>query len=190
MPIKVLNIRITEYLLAVMKSIEQIETERMIGRRFSTSDFDDLYRMLTDPEVTKTLGGIKTRQETEQALQRTIAHWDEHGFGMWMFYDKATGRFAGRGGFRKLELEGKAETEIAYALMSEFWGKGYATEMALVSKKVAFETLDLPDLVCFTMTTNNASKNVMQKIGFVYERTGEHANLPHVFYRLKNTHKL
>jgi RimJ/RimL family protein N-acetyltransferase len=37
--------------------------------------------------------------------------------------------------------------------------------------------------VAVTLTTNTASRRVMEKLGMNYERDIEHAGLPHVLYR-------
>jgi [ribosomal protein S5]-alanine N-acetyltransferase len=69
-------------------------------------------------------------------------------------------------------------------LMSEFWGRGLATELARESLRVAFDVVGVDSMVSFTLPTNRASQRVMEKVGFVYERDGVWADLPHVFYRL------
>jgi RimJ/RimL family protein N-acetyltransferase len=50
---------------------------------------------------------------------------------------------------------------------------------------VAFENLGMSDLVAFTLPINQASRRVMEKIGFSFERDIVHAGLPHVLYRIK-----
>ena len=40
------------------------------------------------------------------------------------------------------------------------------------------------DIVSFALPTNRASRRVMEKVGFKYERDILHLNLPHVLYRL------
>ena len=61
------------------------------------------------------------------------------------------------------------------------------SEMAAEAVRVAFEELGLPDLVSFTLHDNHASRRVMERLGFSYERDVEHAGLPHVLYRLSST---
>jgi ribosomal-protein-alanine N-acetyltransferase len=79
---------------------------------------------------------------------------------------------------------GNDEVELAYALMTEYWGQGLATEMVEAILAVVFEKLDITNLVCFALTTNRASQRVMEKAGFEYERDVVHAGLPHVLYRI------
>ena len=50
--------------------------------------------------------------------------------------------------------------------------------------KIGFEIFKLREVVCFTLTSNQASQRVMEKLGFKYEREIMRANLPHLFYRL------
>jgi RimJ/RimL family protein N-acetyltransferase len=167
-----------------MQLIETFHTNRLIADRLRLDDYADLCRMHQDSKVMATLAGTRSDDWTQQFLHREVTHWEHHGFGLWMFRDKINGQFVGRGGLRNTHVGGNDEIELAYSLMSEFWGKGLATEMAEASLKVGFEQLGLADVVCFTMTTNRASQRVMEKVGFKYERDIVHADLPHVFYRI------
>ena len=53
---------------------------------------------------------------------------------------------------------------------------------------IAFGPLGSPDLVAFTLPYNGASRRVMEKLGFVYEKTApSKVSGDHVLYRLMNT---
>ena len=174
-----------------MQSIETFHTERLIAERLHAEHFVELRRMHRDPRVMATLapagapnGGVLSDEETRRFLRRHLDHWDRHGYGLWVFRDEADGQFVGRAGLHSTNAGGREEVEVAYALMSEYWGRGLATEMAEGILAVAFEHLHMTEVVCFTLTTNRASQRVMEKAGFEYERDVVHAGLPHVFYRL------
>jgi hypothetical protein len=47
-----------------------------------------------------------------------------------------------------------------------------------------FQDLDLAELVALTLPHNAASRGVMEKVGFTYDRDIVHAGLAHVLYRL------
>lgn len=173
-----------------MDHVEGFSTDRLTGERLRAEHLEDLCRLHRDPRVMATLSADGTvprdvDSQTEKALARNLEHWERHGFGLWLFRDKQDGRFVGRGGLRRITLDEREEVELAYALGSEFWGRGLATEIALASVAIGFERLDLDDLVCFTLTTNLASQRVMQKAGFRYERDMVHVGLRHVLYRLR-----
>lgn len=163
--------------------IEELRSARLALRRISDCDFDDMVRMHRDTRVMATLGGVRTAAQTRDVLASLVAHWDAHGFGVWTLREPATGRFVGRAGLRLLEVLGRPELELLYALMPEHWGRGLATEAAAVGIRVAFDELQRDDVVAFTMETNQASRRVMEKLGFRFERPFERVGLPHVLYR-------
>jgi RimJ/RimL family protein N-acetyltransferase len=159
-------------------------TPRLIARRLADTDFDVLCAMHRDPDVMARLWGLRADERTRAYLAENLAHWAEHGFGLWTFHDRNTGAFVGRGGLRHAILEGRSEVEIAYALMREAWGKGFATEIATACIDVAFHQLALRDLVAFTYPDHAASRRVMEKVGFQYERDIKYHDERHVLYRL------
>ena len=164
-------------------SVETFETARLHAERLRASHFDEVQRMHSDARVMATLGGIRGEDQTRALIRANDEHWQQYGYGLWVFRDK-TSAFAGRGGLRHLHVAGGAEIEVAYALVADLWNRGLATEMALAVVRLAFEELGIDTLVCFTLPTNHASRRVMEKAGFRYERDVVHAGLPHVLYRL------
>jgi RimJ/RimL family protein N-acetyltransferase len=157
----------------------------MVAARLDETDLSELCRMHQDAQVMATLGGPRSDERTRQFLRTNLGHWDDHGFGLWVF--RAASKFVGRGGLRHVRIGGQDEVELAFALMPEFWGCGLATEMARALLTIAFEQLALAQLVAFTITTNQASRRVMEKVGFTSERELVHAGLPHVLYRITRT---
>ena len=170
-----------------METINSFHTDRLVATRLDETDLSELCRMHRDANVMATLGGPRSDERTREFLRTNLNHWDDHGFGLWMFRDASKRTFVGRGGLRHVRIGGQDEVELAYALMPELWGCGLATEMARALSRIGFEQLALADLVAFTITTNQASRRVMEKVGFTFERELVHAGLPHVLYRLTRT---
>jgi len=167
-----------------MQRLGDLLTERLLLERLRATHADDLGRLHRDERVMATLGGVRPEAETLRVLAECEQHWEQHGFGLWAVREKATGTFAGRGGLKHTHVGGHDEVEVAYAFLPQYWGQGLATELAAASVRAGFDVLRLPDLVCFTLTTNRASQRVMEKVNFRYERDVLHAGLPHVLYRL------
>ncbi|MFO0809949.1 MAG: GNAT family N-acetyltransferase [Gemmataceae bacterium] len=170
-----------------MNPLEEVLTPRMRLTRPTDADRPDLARFHADPRVMATLNGVRGPDESRAIFDRMAAHWLPNNFGWWIARDRATGAFLGRGGLRLMLLDGVPEVEIGYGFMADVWNRGLATELARESIRIGFESLKVPSLVCFTMPTNLASRRVMEKVGFTYERDGTWAALPHVFYRLTRT---
>jgi ribosomal-protein-alanine N-acetyltransferase len=133
-------------------------------------DADDLHRRHTDPQVMATLGGTRTHEESQRVLDAQLANWAADGFGYWLARNRFTGHFVGRGGLRRVLIEARAEVEVGYAFLPEYWGIGLATELAQESVRVGFVELALQDLVCFTPPNTRGSQRVISHTGFQQER--------------------
>ena len=72
-------------------------TERLALRRMTHDDLDWLATLYSDEEVTRYLGGLKTRDQVEDMLRtRVIEYYDTHpGLGMWMTVERASGQGVG-----------------------------------------------------------------------------------------------
>jgi [ribosomal protein S5]-alanine N-acetyltransferase len=166
-----------------MTAIDALQTERLIAEPIASRHLAKLCRMHRDARVMATLGGCRSDEVSARFLDKSIEHWQAHGYGLWMIYDRATGGFVGRAGLRQVEIADRLEVELAYALMAEFWGCGLATELGRAVLDLGQARLGLADIVAFTLVTNRASQNVMKKLGMRYERNFMHENEPHMLYR-------
>lgn len=168
-----------------MKSLKNFGTHRLAARYLGDEDFTELCLMHSNPSVMATLGGVRSDDETIRFMREKMAHWQSYGFGYWIFREKISGRFVGRGGIQHIDVGGNQEIEIGYSVVTDYWGQGMATEMAESLVAISFEQLAQTEIVCFTLSNNLPSQRVMQKVGFVFERAIIHEDEPHVLYRLK-----
>jgi ribosomal-protein-alanine N-acetyltransferase len=168
--------------------MHQLNTPRLVGTPAGPADFADIRRIHTDPRVMATLsadGKTFTEEQSRAFLERAAQHWKSHRFGLWIFRDRSDDDFVGYGGIKHAEVEGRDEIELAYAITSDHWGKGLATEISIAALKQGFDAMHLPRIVAFTLPHNQASRRVMEHCGFTFQRNIIHANLPHVLYALE-----
>jgi [ribosomal protein S5]-alanine N-acetyltransferase len=168
--------------------VHQLNTRRLKAAAAGPDAFTDIRRLHTDPRVMATLSadGKTFSEEWSRAfLEIAAEHWKSHGFGLWFFREKAGGDFVGYTGIMHTTLEGRDQIELAYAIRSDHWRKGFATEASLAVLKLGFDTMHLERVVAFTLPHNQASRRVMENCGFTYQRDIIHANLPHVLYALE-----
>jgi ribosomal-protein-alanine N-acetyltransferase len=168
-----------------MPTPETFETHRLKAERLSPDNTPFLHELHADIHVMATLGGVRSESRNQAWIEEKQQHWDKHGFGLYVFFD-VTGNFVGRGGLHHIEIEGKADVELYYAIAHDKWGQGYATELSQGILKIGFASLKLRSIIAFTLQTNLASQRVMQKIGMTYERDFTHYGSPHTFYRLSS----
>jgi len=167
----------------------QLKTPRLIGTASQPGDFADIRRLHSDSRVMATLsadGNVFSEDQTRDFLKRAAEHWKHHGFGLWTFRAQDTGDFLGYGGIKHAEVEGRDQIELAYAIASDHWGKGFATEISIAVLKLGFDAMHLERIVAFTLPHNRASRAVMENCGFIYQRDIMHAGLRHVLYTLES----
>lgn len=94
-------------------------TQRLIAEKLREDHLADLVALHLDPEVSRYLGGVRLAEVTKAYLATNMAHWDQHGFGLWALRT-SDGAFAGRAGIRHILVDGIDEIEIAYTFKCEF----------------------------------------------------------------------
>ncbi|HWC87685.1 MAG TPA: GNAT family N-acetyltransferase [Solirubrobacteraceae bacterium] len=169
-----------------MSHVDRIETARMVAERLRPCHQDEHAVLLGDVRVARTLWpgqGPPSEAQLLYSLSDKLDHWDRYGFGLWLLRDRATGEVVGRGGLQHTRADDMGEVEAGWAIAPERWGHGLATELALACVEVGFSTLELEEIIALALPTNLASRRVMEKTGFVYERDIVYRDLDHVLYR-------
>jgi RimJ/RimL family protein N-acetyltransferase len=148
-----------------------LTTERLGLRRLTPDDFEMIVRAYSDPEVTRFLGGIKSREQTADLFRtRILDYYDRNpGFGVWATIERATGVCVGMHVLN--HIQGEPDIQVGFIMWKEAWGRGFATEGGRALLRYGFVTCGLPRIVGITDLDNVASQRVLQKIGL--ERRGE-----------------
>ncbi|GDY31061.1 GNAT family N-acetyltransferase [Gandjariella thermophila] len=154
-----------------------VETERLVLRRFTEADVDDLAALHGDPAVMRFVDDGRpvprsvVEQETLPAILREYAELPA-GLGCWAAVEKSTGTFIGWFSLRPASSIGlSGGIELGYRLRPAAWGRGYATEGARALVRRAFDELGLDRVVATTMTVNTASRRVLENAGLTLVRT-------------------
>jgi RimJ/RimL family protein N-acetyltransferase len=150
-----------------------LQTHRLILRRFTDDDLDDLVALNADPVVTHFINGGRPipREEIQADLTATLRRYERgDGYGLWAVIEKASGEFLGWFHLRPSRGGPPDEPELGYRLRRSAWGHGYGTEgsRALIDK--AFRELGARRVYASTMTINIASRRVMMKAGLRFVR--------------------
>jgi len=163
-----------------------LETERLMLRRLTMDDLDDLFALYHSPDVRKYYSeGIPSYAETKQELEWMVnTFYAKYGFGMWATIYKETGKFIGRCGLTPMDIEGQEEIEVGYMLAKEYWGQGLATEAAKAILKYGFDQVGLARLICVVNPDNQASSKVALKIGMTLEIDGDVNGEPTLLYSI------
>lgn len=158
-----------------------LETDRLLLRRFTADDVDNLVDLDADPEVMRYLtGGASTPRQVvrDEIMPRLLSYYDQsEEFGFWAAVEKATGEFVGWFHFRPHPEGNRSDgtvrdgVELGYRLRRSAWGKGYATEGSRALIDRGFTEGGVERVYAETMAVNTGSRRVMDKAGLRYVRT-------------------
>ena len=156
-----------------------LESERLILRRFTQDDVDNLFELDSNPEVMRFVGGKSTPREAvvTQFLPAYLDYYrrgDRYGF--WAAIEKSSGDFLGWFHFRPLEAAEPNEAELGFRLHTAAWGRGYATEGSLALVNKGFRELGVETVVASCFAANVASRRVLEKAGLTLIRTYDHSS--------------
>jgi RimJ/RimL family protein N-acetyltransferase len=171
-------------------------TPRLLLRHWRDEDRAPFAEMGADAEVMEHFPAPLSPAESDDFVDRIGALLERRGWGLWAVEELATGRFLG---FTGLNVPGfdapfLPATEIGWRLRRDAWGRGFASEAARGVLAVAFDDLELDELVSFTAASNVRSQGVMRRIGMTTDPAEDfdHPGIaegspvrPHVLYRLR-----
>lgn len=109
-------------------------------------------------------------EQTRALLGRMITHQQKHGFCFWAMVEKESDQLIGSCGMG-YQLDGGLPIEFGYTLARAYWGRGLATEAADAALRYVFENLPVTEIAASVDSRNVASQRVLEKIGFVFQRT-------------------
>ena len=154
------------------------ESERLSYRPIETSDIALWTPFFENEETLRHVGMLsgkyKAMTNTERAsawLERQMERQKIELLGQLAVLEKATGTFMGVGGIILRQEEGvDGEWEIAYSLLPEARGKGYATELARYFRDWAFQYTRKSSVISMVHINNKASQRVTEKNGMQIDR--------------------
>ncbi len=155
-----------------MKKI--LETERLILREYTPSDFDSLYEILSDAETMKHYPKPYDKSGAERWLSWSLDNYKKYGFGLWAIEIKATAEFIGDCGITMQNIDGDILPEIGYHINKKFWHQGYAKEAARAVRDCFFVNNSFHSVYSYMTHTNIASYSTAASVGL--ERIKEYVD--------------
>lgn len=167
-----------------------LETERLILRKMTQSDYNDLCKILQDEEVMYAYEGAFTDQEVKDWIDRQINRYQEDGFGLYAVILKENGKLIGQCGLTMQDIPNDRVVEVGYLFQKKYWHKGYATEAAKACKEYAFNVLKVKEIFSIIRDTNLASQNVAKRNGMTcvatFTKHYRGIDMPHYLFSVKN----
>jgi ribosomal-protein-alanine N-acetyltransferase len=154
----------------VFSNLPALETQRLLLRKMSLDDANDLFEYASDPEVSRhtTWEAHQTIEDSHAFLGSVVELYKRHQVASWGVVHKQDAKFIGTCGFVEW-LPHHARAEIAYALSRSYWGQGYMTEAVRRVVDFGFRVMALHRIEARCEVENIGSARVMEKTGMIFE---------------------
>ncbi|MEV6192927.1 GNAT family N-acetyltransferase [Streptomyces sp. NPDC051920] len=156
----------------------EIRTPRLLLRRWYDDDLAPMADINADPDVMRWIddGSVRDLEATAEEMERWEDEWDEEGFGIFAVELLASGELAGFAGLSVPEFlpEVLPAVAISWRFGAQFWGQGYASEAAHATLEFALQDRGLDRVISIDRVGNQASLNVVRKLGMEPERETTH----------------
>jgi [ribosomal protein S5]-alanine N-acetyltransferase len=166
-----------------------LQTERLALRDYVASDWRDVVRLHTDPDVVRYLvDAVPTTPLATGAFINVIKkiRADSPAFGIWRTATRADDVFIGN--FSLMPLEGTDDIEIGARLLKKAWGGGYSIECGLALLEYAFNELKLPRVVSMCHPDNRAAAQSLIALGFSRDGIAHHYQRDLPFFVITSQH--
>jgi [ribosomal protein S5]-alanine N-acetyltransferase len=148
----------------------ELETARLTLRRLSFDDAPFLIELLNQPSFIANIGdrGVRDVADAHRYLREgPLLMYERFGFGLWHLSQKIDGAAVGLCGLLKRDT--LPDVDVGYALLPEFWGRGYAIEAVNSTLRHAAVKFGLRRVLAVVSAGNDASIRVLEKAGMSLE---------------------
>lgn len=153
---------------ARLPDMPTLETERLILRKLTMDDAEDVFAYASDPEMTHFVPweAHQSIEDSREFLRRTIAAYDEGTPATWALVLRVSGRVIGG---ISLRIINEWRAELGYVVGREHWGQGLMTEAAARVIRCGFDDYRLYRIEALCDVDHIGSARVMEKCGMQFE---------------------
>jgi len=152
--------------------ITELHTQRLYLRQMKASDSLSMFKIWSDPDVTKfmNISNFTDENQAKDMIQFLNELAQNNKAIRFTIIEKESNHIIGSCGYNSLDFE-NSKTEIGYDISKTFWGKGYAPEAISSLLDYAFTHLKLYRVEAKVEPANVNSIKVLEKLNFTFEGT-------------------
>ncbi len=148
-------------------------SSRLSYRKLNNTDFDFFYKLFSDQNVMKYayLDAFSSKEEAKDAFEKKLVMQEDDNEGIqYIVTLKNDHDIVGIVDYEVLLKNYLGGIyEIGYFIQSDYWGKGYATEMGKALINFLFNNDNVHKIVASCHEENLASESIMKKLGMSQE---------------------
>jgi [ribosomal protein S5]-alanine N-acetyltransferase len=153
------------------KGTIEIETQRLILRRFTRDDSDSMFNnWASDGDISKYMRWQQHEniEDTKSIIKQWLLDYNRASFYIWAITLKESDEPIGSIGLFVIN-ENDLCGDVGYSLGKKYWGQGITTEALRGVLGFAFENIGFNRIETYHSINNPASGKVMQKSGMIFE---------------------
>ncbi len=154
----------------IIGDLPRLETRRLILRKLTADDADDIFVYASDPEVTRYLvwEPHRTISDSRDFVRAALARYEAGIVAPWGIELKGARRLVGTCDYISLSVD-HARAEIGYAISRTYWGRGLMTEAVRKIIAYGFDIKKFNRIQAVCEVPNVASARVLEKAGMTFE---------------------
>ena len=149
----------------------RMETERLLLREIHEDDVDAIFSCwMQDEDVSRYMWWKASDDinDAKEFVDFELGNLENDQWNRWIIESKENQEIIGT--CLIFFDEDTHHWDISYNLGKRFWGMGYVTEAMKKVMAYAVESMDVSEIITTYAVENPASGNVLQKLGFQYEK--------------------
>lgn len=148
------------------------ETQHTLIREMRVEDLPAMYELYEEQDVRQWVEPLYSYEEEAEFTRAYIKNmYGLYGYGLWLVFDRQTGKLIGRAGISNRVINGEECQELGYIIRGERQRQGLGYEVSSAILQYAKEKLMLPGMYLCAKRSNKASIALAEKLGF--EKWGE-----------------
>ena len=146
----------------------QLQTDGLLLRQLRSSDADGVYRMFSDPQVTRfyDLDTFDDPRQAQELIEQFTQRFDRRIGLRWAIASAGEPDvLLGTCGYN-IWIQPSRRAVLGFDLLRSHWRRGIMTEALTAVLDFGFETMELNRVEALTFVDNAASHGLLQKLGF------------------------
>lgn len=151
--------------------MKDLETQRLILRKFKKSDVNDMYKIASDNKIAENsffaehsvFCAHKSKDDTLRVIESAIQDYGSYET-CWAIEHKESGKVIGHIRIDDASLKNRQCT-LVWSIAHNYWGKGYCTEMLKAVFKFLFENHPFDIIVVKYYSNTTFSNSFLDDIG-------------------------
>lgn len=154
----------------IFAELPTFETERLIFRKMTLDDANDLFEYASDPQLARLYRWEhhKSIEDSHNYILSMLSKYEEKDISEWGIILKSLNKFIGTGGYLWW-VTAVGSAELAFCISRRFWQRGLEYEIIKEIARFGFEKMKLKRIEVRCRVENKALEMILKRLGLTFE---------------------